>query len=81
MGILMVILLTLALLVCNLIYCGQRIMADLRQSRRTNVTLGSFAFCGALMATGVDGLGHARQSRPSLEPANAHVWTALRWQA
>lgn len=51
MGFLMVILMTLALLVCNLIYCGQRLMADLRQSRRANVTLGSFAFCGALMAT------------------------------
>ena len=51
MGILMVILLTLALLVCNLIYCGQRIMADFRQSPRANVTLGSFAFCGAVMST------------------------------
>ena len=50
MGILIIILLSLALLVCNMIYCGQRIMADLRHSRRAEVTWGSLAFCGALMA-------------------------------
>lgn len=49
-GILNIILPTLALLVCNLIYCGQRIMADLRHSRRADVTWGSLAFYGALMA-------------------------------
>ena len=50
MGNLIAILLTLALLVCNLIYCGKRIVADLRHSRSAEVTWGSLAFCGALMA-------------------------------
>ncbi|MBJ6122236.1 hypothetical protein [Sphingomonas mollis] len=50
MSILTAVLLALALLVCNLIYCGRRIMTDLRHSRRVDVTWGSLAFCGAFMA-------------------------------
>ena len=41
---------TLALLVCNLIYCGQRITADVRHSRHAQVTWGLLAFSGSLLA-------------------------------
>jgi len=44
------ILLTPALLVCNLIYCGQRITADVRHSRHAQVTWGLLAFSGSLLA-------------------------------
>jgi hypothetical protein len=53
MGILFFILLTLGLLACNLIYCGQRIMTDLRLSRHAEAALGLFAICGALAAGGM----------------------------
>jgi len=44
------ILLVDALIVCNLIYCGQHIIADLRSSKRAQVALGVAAFSGALLA-------------------------------
>ena len=44
------VLLTLALLACNLIYCGQRITADVRHSRRGQVTWGLLALSGSLLA-------------------------------
>lgn len=44
------ILLTLALLFCNLIYCGQHIAADLRHSRHARMTWGLLALSGSLLA-------------------------------
>jgi hypothetical protein len=44
------ILLTLGLLVCNLIYCSQRITADVRHSRHAQVTWGLLALSGSLLA-------------------------------
>ena len=44
------ILLSAALLVCNLIYCGQHIMADLHQSRRVQIVWGVAALSGSVLA-------------------------------
>lgn len=49
---LLLILLSLALLVCNVIYCGQRIMIDWKHSRNAQGTLGLLALSGALVAFG-----------------------------
>lgn len=50
MGNLITILLALILLVCNLAYCGQRIVVDMRASKRDDVVYGLLALCGALLA-------------------------------
>jgi len=47
------ILLFVTLLLCNLIYCSQRVMADLRRSRRGQAIWGFMALVGALIALGV----------------------------
>lgn len=44
------ILLLLALLTCNAIYCGQHVMAAWRQSRSGQVAWGFLALLGAMMA-------------------------------
>ncbi|KPL67744.1 hypothetical protein SZ64_06195 [Erythrobacter sp. SG61-1L] len=44
------ILLTATLLVCNLIYCGQHIIADLHRSRRAQMVWGLLALAGAIAA-------------------------------
>jgi hypothetical protein len=44
------ILLSLALLMCNAIYCGQRVIADFRHSRQAQGAWGLFALSGTLMA-------------------------------
>jgi len=50
MGNLITILLTLILLVCNVAYCGRRIVVDLRASKRDRAVHGLLALCGALLA-------------------------------
>lgn len=50
MSILVVIQLTLALLVCNVVYCARHIRADWRHSRRAEVTWGALALFSALVA-------------------------------
>lgn len=47
---LILILLTLALLLCNVVYCGQFAVADWKQSRHARGVWGLFAFVGAVTA-------------------------------
>jgi hypothetical protein len=44
------ILLLLALIMCNIFYCGQHIIADLRQSQHAQGAWGMLALSGALLA-------------------------------
>ena len=50
MAMLSFILLTAILLVCNLIYCGQRIAADFNHSRYAQMAWGALALSGSLTA-------------------------------
>jgi hypothetical protein len=47
---LILILLSLVLLACNVIYCGQRTLTDWKQARNTQATWGLLALSGALIA-------------------------------
>lgn len=49
-AVLILILLSVTLLVCNLIYCGQRIVADARQSRLAQMSWGLLALSGSIIA-------------------------------
>jgi hypothetical protein len=44
------ILLSLAFIVCNIIYCGQHLIADWRRSQHAQSAWGMLALSGALMA-------------------------------
>ena len=44
------ILLSLALLACNVIYCAQRTLTDWKQAQNAQATWGLLALSGALMA-------------------------------
>ncbi|GAA3702215.1 hypothetical protein GCM10022268_10000 [Sphingomonas cynarae] len=48
--VLSLILLLLALIVCNIIYCGQRIIADWRRLQHAQGAWGMLALSGALIA-------------------------------
>lgn len=41
---------TMGLLICNLAYCGKRIMADVRHARSAEITWGIMALSGSVLA-------------------------------
>jgi hypothetical protein len=50
MDVLIIILISLALMVCNAIYCVQKIIVDFKHSKQIDAVCGLFALTGTLAA-------------------------------